>query len=91
MLDYDVNDVLISAYFGQILNGHCNRFRVIDFASFHFDRSVYPYSLWGGAYASPPRPPSKIPENGRLRLKLWIYNEDGLKLQKNPNQFHMKS
>ena len=31
-----------------------------------------------------------IPENSRLRLTLWIYNVSGLKLQKNPNQFHMK-
>ena len=37
----------------------------------------YPlFPMGGGAYA----PLSKIPENGRLRLKLWIYNEDGLKL-----------
>ena len=36
-------------------------------------------------------PLSKIPENGRLGLNLWIYTKSGLKLQKNPNQFHMNS
>ena len=38
-----------------------------------------------------PPPLSKIPENGRLRVKLRIYNECGLKLQKNLNQYHMNS
>ena len=36
-------------------------------------------------------PLSKFPENGRLWLNLWIYTKSGLKLQKNPNQFHMTS
>ena len=31
------------------------------------------------------------PEDGRLRLKQWICNESGLKVQKNPNQFHVNS
>ena len=48
-----------------------------------------PIPYMGGWGIWPPCP--KIPENGRLRLKLSIYNEDGLKLQKNPKQFHMKS
>ena len=34
---------------------------------------------------------SKIQENGRLGLNLWIYTKCGLKFQKNPNQFHMNS
>ena len=36
-----------------------------------------------------PLPLSEIPENVRLTLKLWVYSNIGLKLQKNPNQFHM--
>ena len=42
-------------------------------------------------YGGPYGPLSEIPENGRLGLKLLIYNEDGLKFQKKPNQFHTKS
>ena len=44
------------------------------------------YHLFPIAYGE-----SNTPENGRLRLKLWIYNESGLKLYKNPNQLNMKS
>ena len=50
--------------------------------------SGYPLFPMGEGHMAPL---SKIPENGRLRLKLWIYNEGGLKIQKNPNQFHMNS
>ena len=44
--------------------------------------SGYPLFHMRGAYA----PLSNIPENGRLAK---TNNEDGLKLQKNPNQFHI--
>ena len=54
-----------------------------------------PYGLrptpipYGGGTILPPL--SKIPENGRLGLNLWIYTKYGLKFQKNPNQLHTKS
>ena len=62
---------------------------------FFFKFNPIPYGLrptpipYGGGDNIAPL--SKIPENGRLGLNLWIYTKCGLKFQKNPNQFHMNS